>query len=121
MNGLKRGSVMRKRVFRSLCTVTMQFLLSAAVLRAEEPKIFSGKFVVEPPTLTSLGFEWYVAGDDNRNAVVSVRYRKRGEVDWRDALPLLRLQREELINNYGAYDLSTSAFRPVRIAAPMQT
>ena len=28
----------------------------------------SGEFTVEPPTLVSLGFEWRVQGDDNRNA-----------------------------------------------------
>ncbi|MBN2318750.1 MAG: hypothetical protein JXR49_06725 [Acidobacteria bacterium] len=100
----KSGSVMRKRVIRLLCTVTTQLILSAVVLSAQEHKIYSKEFVIEPPTLISLGFEWYVAGDDNRNAVVSVRYRKTGEADWREALPLLRLQREELLNNYGAYD-----------------
>jgi len=30
--------------------------------------IAAGEFVVEPPTLISLGFEWYVQGDGNRNA-----------------------------------------------------
>ena len=53
-----------------------------------------GDFWVEPPTLRSLGFEWRIAGDDNRNAAVEVTYRKKGESTWRKALPLLRLQRE---------------------------
>ena len=53
-----------------------------------------GDFWVEPPTLRSLGFEWRIAGDDNRNATVDVTYRKKGESTWRKALPLLRLQRE---------------------------
>jgi len=95
---------MSKKVLESLCIVTIQLLLSVVWLSAEENKVYSGTLIIEPPTLMSLGFEWYVEGDDNRNAVVSVRYRKRGEADWRDALPLLRLQHEELINNYGAYD-----------------
>jgi hypothetical protein len=95
---------MRKRIFRLLCTVTLQLFLSVVVLRAEDSKAYSGEFIIEPPTLMSLGFEWHIDGDDNRNAGVSVRYRKRGEADWREALPLLRLQREEMINTYGAYD-----------------
>ncbi len=54
----------------------------------------AGDFWTEPPTLQSLGFEWRIAGDDNRNAVVEVSFRKKGERAWRRALPLLRLQRE---------------------------
>ena len=54
----------------------------------------AGDFWVEPATLVSLGFEWRISGDDNRNASVAVSYRKKGEPQWRNALPLLRLQRE---------------------------
>ncbi|MEJ2244821.1 MAG: hypothetical protein P8Y80_01860 [Acidobacteriota bacterium] len=95
---------MRKGTVRFFCAVAIQVLLSAAVSRAEENKTYSGEFIIESPTQISLGFEWYIDGDDNHNAGVSVRYRKRGETDWKEALPLLRLQREELNNNYGAYD-----------------
>jgi hypothetical protein len=56
----------------------------------------SGDFVVEPPTLISLGFEWKITGDDNRNSHVDVTYRKKGEQQWRKALPLMRLQREDI-------------------------
>jgi len=41
-----------------------------------------GEFVVEPPTLINLGFEWFIDGDDNRNASVAVSYRKVGETRW---------------------------------------
>ena len=54
-----------------------------------------GDFWIEPPTLVSLGFEWRITGDDNRNAKVEVTYRKRGDSEWRNGLPLLRLQREQ--------------------------
>ena len=53
-----------------------------------------GDFTVEPPTLVSLGFEWKIIGDDNRNAHVNVTFRKRGDREWRKALPLMREQRE---------------------------
>src|SRR5579883_2506486 len=56
----------------------------------------SGEFTSEPPTLVSLGFEWRIAGDDNRNAKVEVSYRKAGESNWHPALPLMRVQREEI-------------------------
>ena len=54
----------------------------------------AGDFWVEPATLVALGFEWRISGDDNRNASVAVTYRKKGEQQWRNALPLLRLQHE---------------------------
>ena len=54
------------------------------------------EFTVDPPTLVSLGFAWKIAGDDNRNARVDVTYRKKGEQPWRQALPMLRLQHEQV-------------------------
>jgi hypothetical protein len=53
-------------------------------------------FVIEPPTLVSLGFEWEIDGDDNRNAAVAVSYRKKGAATWTLGLPLLRLQHEKI-------------------------
>lgn len=58
-------------------------------------KVKPGQFVVGDPTLICLGFEWSIAGDDNRNAAVAVQYRKKGTTAWKEALPLLRLQNEE--------------------------
>ena len=56
-----------------------------------------GEFMTDPPTLVSLGFEWRISGDDNRNSRVDVTYRKKGEQVWRKALPLLRLQGEQVL------------------------
>jgi hypothetical protein len=58
--------------------------------------ITAGEFIVDPPTLINLGFEWFVQGDDNRNASVDVSYRKQGTADWKRALPMLRLQGERI-------------------------
>lgn len=55
-----------------------------------------GAFTVERPTLAALGFEWRIAGDDNRNAGVEVTYRKVGDREWKKGLPLLRLQHESV-------------------------
>ena len=54
----------------------------------------AGELVVEPPTLISLGFEWHIEGDADRDAAVAVAYRRAGEREWRDSLPLLRVQNE---------------------------
>src|SRR5215472_17257091 len=56
----------------------------------------AGELNTEPPTLVSLGFEWRITGDDNRNAKVEPFYRKKGESNWHPALPLMRLQREQI-------------------------
>lgn len=54
------------------------------------------QFVVEHPTLQNLGFEWSIRGDANRNAAVDVTFRKAGDSQWREALPLLRIGGENI-------------------------
>src|SRR4051812_20920709 len=58
--------------------------------------VTAGEFLVDPPTLINLGFEWFVQGDDNRNASVDVSYRKQGTSEWKQALPMLRLRGERI-------------------------
>jgi hypothetical protein len=65
-----------------------------------ENSVKPGKFIIEPPTLIALGFEWYIEGDDNHNATVEVSYRKKGDSNWKKALPLLRIQNEESIEKF---------------------
>ncbi|HZJ33135.1 MAG TPA: hypothetical protein VFD21_16270 [Vicinamibacterales bacterium] len=81
-------------------------LLSALVLAAgaQQPAppspsadaTVAGELVIEPATLINLGFEWFIQGDANRNAVVDLSFRKAGEASWHAALPLLRLQGERV-------------------------
>ena len=80
--------------------VAVGLLMSAGSLRGDHRlfaagvnDVTSGDFIIDPPTLINLGFEWFVNGDDNRNAQVAVTYRRQGESQWKNALPLLRLQR----------------------------
>jgi hypothetical protein len=83
-----------------LCVLTA---LAAATLTAQnttEP----GRFFVERPTLHNLGFEWQIRGDDNRNASVTVNYRKVGETVWRTALPLLRIGGERVFRQREGLD-----------------
>ena len=58
--------------------------------------VMPGELVIDPPTLTNLGFEWVISGDENRNARVEVSYRKKGAGDWKPAMPLLRLGGEHI-------------------------
>ncbi|HTB18436.1 MAG TPA: hypothetical protein VK708_09975, partial [Bryobacteraceae bacterium] len=74
------------------------FCLTAVRLVAAD-KVTSRNFYVEPPTLISLGFEWQIDGDDNRNASVAVSWRKKGDRAWQEGLPFLRIGNERLNEN----------------------
>ncbi|MFN0124560.1 MAG: hypothetical protein ACKV2V_29010 [Blastocatellia bacterium] len=72
-------------------------LLIAPATQAQNGNaVTTGEFIVEPATLHNLGFEWKISGDDNRNATVAAQYRKQGETNWREAMPLLRLGEEKV-------------------------
>jgi hypothetical protein len=75
-------------------------LLRAQQSPAARPtnQVRAGEFIIDPPTLINLGFEWFIEGDDNRNASVEVSYRRQGDSDWKRALPMLRLQGERITN-----------------------
>jgi hypothetical protein len=76
----------------------------------------TGEFWVEPPTLISLGFEWRITGDENRNAKVTVSFRKKGEAAWRPGLPLLRSQHEFVGDN--SADRATAHEDPFQYPVP---
>src|SRR6476620_1492310 len=61
------------------------------------------EFITEPPTLISLGFEWRIDGDDNRDATVTVSYRKKGEQTWNEGPQLLRIGNERINENWLQY------------------
>ncbi len=48
------------------------------------------RLIADPHTLENVGLRWYIEGDDNRNATVTVEYRKTGEARWRAGQPMLR-------------------------------
>src|SRR5258708_4141659 len=61
----------------------------SAVAAENGNRVKPGEFIIDHPTLINLGFEWLIEGDDNRNGQVEVSYRKHGETQWKQALPLL--------------------------------
>jgi hypothetical protein len=67
-------------------------------LRAEDA-VQAGQFRAERPTLLSLGFDWDISGDDNRNASVEVAYRQAGAAQWKPAMPLLRMGGERVFRD----------------------
>ena len=74
-----------------------QFLGARGQAVTDPDMISAAEFVIDPPTLINLGFEWFVQGDENRNASVAVSFRKKGETAWHDALPMLRLKNERIV------------------------
>src|SRR5688572_9725011 len=72
------------------------FLFAVVLDLHAENSVRAGAFVVEPPTLICLGFEWEITGDDNRNASVDVQYQRPTASEWNQALPLLRMGGERV-------------------------
>lgn len=89
------------------CVVCLSLITLAgrAATVENHNRIMPGEFIIDHPTLINLGFEWMVEGDDNRNAQVAVSYRKKGETQWKQALPLFRLHGERIYQAQGVFDL----------------
>jgi len=91
-----------------IAAIALSLMLAAADVRTDvrsvrlQPdvvrgaRVTAGEFIVDPPTLINLGFEWFIQGDDNRNASVEVSYRRQGTTEWKPGMPLLRLQGERI-------------------------
>ena len=78
------------------------FLLFSSLCIAQNA-IKTGQFEIDPPTLRSFSFRWFVDGDDNGNASCQIKYRKVGTAQWHAAQPLLRVNRDivdEASNEY---------------------
>jgi hypothetical protein len=81
--------------FAAICGLSLGAIVSAQS-NASRLAVIPGELLIEPPTLINLGFEWFIEGDDNRNAAVEVSFRKKGSTAWKPAQPLLRLQGERI-------------------------
>ena len=82
-----------------ICVLVMTVVvcLRCPAASQDQSGVTAGEFVVEPSTLIALGFEWYIDGDANRNASVAVSYRKKGTTEWKQGLPLFRLNGERTV------------------------
>lgn len=78
----------------SVAFIFLLFLIPKT-LEAQD-SVTPGEFIVEPATLHNLGFHWYINGDDNRNATVTVEYRETGTDEWKEGMPFLRIGDEEV-------------------------
>src|ERR1700726_2156270 len=91
--------------FGVVCFLCLLGLSNSVLCADKEIKVKPGEFIIDHPTLINLGFEWLIEGDDNHNAQVEVSYRKQGETNWKQGLPLLRLHGERIYQNQGVFDV----------------
>jgi hypothetical protein len=91
---ITRHAIVASCLCLSLCAAPI--LHQRVVAAPGDAAVTPGEFIVEHPTLANLGFEWHIDGDANRNAAVNVSFRKQGETTWRTAMPLVRLQGEQV-------------------------
>ena len=95
--GAVAGRVTMRRASPCRFAIALSLLWTTAVFAADKATV--KEFITEPATLVSLGFEWRIAGDDNRNATVSVSYRRKGEQAWKDGPLMLRIGNERINEN----------------------
>jgi hypothetical protein len=88
-----------KSIASALAAAVIVSVAAGSANAAVENKVKPGDLLVEPPTLINLGFEWRIEGDDNRNASVSVHYRKKGDTEWQRGMDLVRLNGERVLSN----------------------
>jgi len=97
--------MMMKRILVLLLILNCSFAGKAKTQNA----VTALELKVENPTLISLGFDWRIEGDENLNAMVAVFYRKNGEKQWREYLPLFRTGRGRMAD-YGFNDFPDPNF-----------
>src|ERR1700704_4574984 len=79
--------------YRNLPPIFILACASSGTLCADN-LLHLGALVLDRPTLTAVGVQLRITGDDNFNASVTVRYRISGSGAWRTALPLFPLPPE---------------------------
>ena len=83
------------KLYYPIFTLSVLLMAAFSIPTAAQDAVKAGQLITEPPTLICLGFEWYLEGDDNRNASASIDYRKKGETKWKAGPPLLRIGGEK--------------------------
>jgi len=84
-------------------TILAGLVASGSVSLGADRARMLGDPQLERPTLHSLGAYWIVVGDDNRNAMVRLEYRKAGASNWRAGAPLVRVERKaHLTERFGS-------------------
>jgi len=70
------------------------FVLALVVPASADDVLAPGAAFLDQPTILSLGVQLLIDGDDDHDAEVGVRYRAVGDLEWRAAMPLVRVRPE---------------------------
>ena len=89
---------------------SLAFVLISPAIALSDNVVHPSAPTLDRPTLTALGVQLGVTGDDNFNAKVSVRFRQTGTRSWYNALPLFRVHPETVFNYTVAPQFSGSIF-----------
>ncbi|NQV75187.1 MAG: hypothetical protein HQ491_03960, partial [Bacteroidetes bacterium] len=96
-DGFRKKNLFNGRLFQYLIGVFISILFLFPYFLQAQDKVKAKNFIIEPPTLENLGFEWYIDGDVNRNATVKVEYRiAASAMEWKKGMPLLRIGGEHI-------------------------
>jgi len=79
---------------RALASALAALLLPAPAAAGDPAEM--GQARLDRPTLTALGVQWLLSGDDDFDAEVKVRWRPAGGA-WRDGPPLFRVHPESVV------------------------
>lgn len=71
--------------------------LIVGALALGQDALSPGAVRADPETHAAIGVQWEVTGDDDRDAVVSVRFREVGTTPWRDGPPLFRVEPDTVV------------------------
>ena len=85
---------------RSLRVVPFALAVLAVAAPARAGNVLSvSDPTLDRPTLTSLGVQVLISGDDNFDATVAVRYKKSSDSTWKTGMPLFRVHPENVQTN----------------------
>ena len=86
----------RSKAMAIVLAAATSFSLALMGVSLADAQVTPGLFVVEPPTLTSIGVEWYIqpGEDPARHSYVTIQYKKLSDPAWRQGMNLLRIQNE---------------------------
>jgi hypothetical protein len=93
MHGRRRIWIVLSAVIGALCAVSLASLDPAiAAGPPAQPILQISSAALDRPTVTNLGVQVLILGDDNYNATIIVRFRQVGSSLWNNAQPLHRVR-----------------------------
>ena len=86
-------TVIFEKSCRQICSGVFFLLLIlwTGLYTYAQDKTIPGEVQSPYPTIENLALEWFIEGDDNQNGRVTVQFREKGEMTWKEGMPLRRV------------------------------